>query len=491
MPDKCGAETEIPATVKIRSMQAQRRLTRIGGCAYLVLCCPPPIKGDFDNGFKNGYSHCQCMMLQSCKISGFLPMRMLESDGQMQLYYDITSTITLKKFLESKAIGTDELISLLVQIFDAVKQCGGYLLDSRCIVLEPESVYIDPYYFQLKFVYIPYGNDSETEEGFRKLSLWILDNARASMENPENGNVVFKLRTVLDSGPMSISKFISEIEKFEENRADLQQSEQKQNTGLFGLNNPAKKGPDKQRIIEWPEVKTEKSINSKNERPGTSSDAAHISPWHKRKRHPNANDASMNGKEKESAGKEKERATVVRLNGREFDAKEKETTSVWDEEFGRHAAASQIRGDFPKQDAASQTCGEDDKTELLCASNKDEEEDRTTQNASKTALKTTAFLRNLSGDVTIEIQTGNNGCIIGRKKDMANCIINSKAIGKIHAEIVEREGEYYIKDLNSRNGTCVNSVRIEPGTEIKLSHRDVLTFANEDYILMISGQTSL
>jgi pSer/pThr/pTyr-binding forkhead associated (FHA) protein len=132
---------------------------------------------------------------------------------------------------------------------------------------------------------------------------------------------------------------------------------------------------------------------------------------------------------------------------------------------------------------------------LLCAGDKDEEEERPAQNAvksvSNTAAITTAFLRNLSGDVTIEIKTGNNGCIIGRKKDMANCVINSRAIGKIHAEIVEREGEYYIKDLNSRNGTCVNSVRVEPGTEVKLSHRDILTFANEDYILMISGKTSL
>lgn len=493
MPDKYTAENEQFKEVNMKGLRISCGFKRIGSRAYLAMSCPKAAEGQGSSS-KGKYSRCQSMMLQSCKIRGLLPMRMLESDGRTLLFYDITSSITLKKFLEAKRADTAEFTSLILQIYSAIKQCGEYLLDSSCIILDPEFIYIDPYDFQLKFLHFPVSSDSETEEGFRKLVSWILGNTCENMANTQIGDIASKLKAFIDSGSMSMSNIISEIEKIEENGPAIGQSEQKQNPGFFKSDNSFRNITEKQREAG---------------KSGTLSETDDTRPWYKRIRHTSSNNALKNGTERERKSFQKEVLSKYCAAGQNTEKLRRQSFAgqgigegcILPAESNKRGEGSMLpaesnkRGDLSEQTYEGHFCDENDRTELLCAASKEAEGEQPVNNTAKaisnTASKTTAFLRNLSGDVTIELQTGNNGCIIGRKKDMANCVINSRAIGKIHAEIVEREGEYYIKDLNSQNGTCVNSVRIEPGTEIKLSHRDVLTFANEDYILMLSGQTPL
>jgi pSer/pThr/pTyr-binding forkhead associated (FHA) protein len=37
------------------------------------------------------------------------------------------------------------------------------------------------------------------------------------------------------------------------------------------------------------------------------------------------------------------------------------------------------------------------------------------------------------------------------------------AVSRFHCEIVKRDGQLYVSDLNSSNGTCVNGASIKPG----------------------------
>ncbi|MBW2067107.1 MAG: FHA domain-containing protein [Deltaproteobacteria bacterium] len=47
--------------------------------------------------------------------------------------------------------------------------------------------------------------------------------------------------------------------------------------------------------------------------------------------------------------------------------------------------------------------------------------------------------------------------------------ISDSAISRRHLEITLREGKYFIKDLNSKNGTFVNGKRIRPGLDCEIS----------------------
>lgn len=72
---------------------------------------------------------------------------------------------------------------------------------------------------------------------------------------------------------------------------------------------------------------------------------------------------------------------------------------------------------------------------------------------------------------------------IGREKDYADyCIADNPAIGRSHAYIIERNGEYFVVDTNSKNHTYVNEIRIQSNVEEKLMHGTSVRFANEEFI---------
>jgi len=64
-------------------------------------------------------------------------------------------------------------------------------------------------------------------------------------------------------------------------------------------------------------------------------------------------------------------------------------------------------------------------------------------------------------------------------------ISQNNAVGKVHAEIISRDGRYFVKDLNSKNGTFVNGVRIAANTEYEIKNNDKITFANSEYVFII------
>lgn len=71
---------------------------------------------------------------------------------------------------------------------------------------------------------------------------------------------------------------------------------------------------------------------------------------------------------------------------------------------------------------------------------------------------------------------------IGKERSYVDYFIqNNNAVSRIHADIITRHGEFYIKDNNSTNGTFVNGNRVQPETETQIFDGDALTFANEDF----------
>jgi len=63
-------------------------------------------------------------------------------------------------------------------------------------------------------------------------------------------------------------------------------------------------------------------------------------------------------------------------------------------------------------------------------------------------------------------------------------VIRNSAVGKVHAQIITRESSYFIKDLNSKNGTCINGVKIDSNEEYRIENNDRITLANNEYIFI-------
>lgn len=73
---------------------------------------------------------------------------------------------------------------------------------------------------------------------------------------------------------------------------------------------------------------------------------------------------------------------------------------------------------------------------------------------------------------------------LGRLESQVDYVIRNSAVGKVHAQIITRESSYFIKDLNSKNGTCINDIKIDSNEEYRIEDNDRITLANSEYIFM-------
>src|SRR5262245_49877631 len=73
--------------------------------------------------------------------------------------------------------------------------------------------------------------------------------------------------------------------------------------------------------------------------------------------------------------------------------------------------------------------------------------------------------------------------LIGRSTE-SNILLKSPLVSKKHSEVVRRGVEFFLRDLNSNNGTFLNQVKLSPGGEVVLKNDDVVKV--EPFELVIS-----
>lgn len=74
--------------------------------------------------------------------------------------------------------------------------------------------------------------------------------------------------------------------------------------------------------------------------------------------------------------------------------------------------------------------------------------------------------------------------LIGSNKDGCNGVIGESVISRAHARIIKKEEDYYIEDLESKNGTFLNGQILDFNKQAKLSLGDAVSFANIGYRFM-------
>ncbi len=97
----------------------------------------------------------------------------------------------------------------------------------------------------------------------------------------------------------------------------------------------------------------------------------------------------------------------------------------------------------------------------------------------KPKIKARAYLKELEGETVIELDK--KSILVGRMEGFVDTALKSSAVGKIHAELLSEEGDYFIVDCNSRNGTFINDKRIVPNSRIKVQNNDMVRFANKEF----------
>ena len=71
---------------------------------------------------------------------------------------------------------------------------------------------------------------------------------------------------------------------------------------------------------------------------------------------------------------------------------------------------------------------------------------------------------------------------IGKEKSYVDYFIgDNTAISRSHANIIAKDGEYYVVDTNSTNHTYVNGGMIQSNVETRITHDTRIRQANEEF----------
>lgn len=74
--------------------------------------------------------------------------------------------------------------------------------------------------------------------------------------------------------------------------------------------------------------------------------------------------------------------------------------------------------------------------------------------------------------------------VIGKMETAVDAVIDIPTVSRIHAKIRRRDNEYYLSDLNSRNGTAVNGRLLKEGEDYQLQNEDEVDFAQARYVFL-------
>ena len=91
-------------------------------------------------------------------------------------------------------------------------------------------------------------------------------------------------------------------------------------------------------------------------------------------------------------------------------------------------------------------------------------------------------LNYVGSGVQPSFQVEGDAFLIGGKNGQADGQIDAPGVSRSHARITREEDAYYIEDLNSRNGTCLNGELLLYRQKRRLKSGDHLRFAQEEYI---------
>lgn len=465
----------------------------------------------------------QMRMLVGNTIPSVLKCRVQGVDGQFMVCFDITSKQSVLSLYEEKKIGYEDLQMILGGFVQVMEEMAEYLLNPSRLLLKPEYMYVDVEKRQLYFCYLP-GYDQDVRQEFQELTEYILplldhEDSRAVMLGYGIYRRALEDSFHLEHIKQELYQERSETAKTDSaiNAASRQKTDKEgTDTGFMDVA-AAHPGTD---FSARPNGKTEQEeININPEEVMWQEEPA------------KENRKSEKSQEKgifiwclsvaavallviiaETLGY-LPRISVTAVLGCVIVAMGIGMLYVWIlsllKKKGQKISENQ-ETPMPKE---SRKCGKQslkhmeisedetygtERTEEKTGKKQEEiytENSSCTSKSQKTNFGETVVLSAniVTGPATLvsrepgelaTIYLQEELTVIGKMETAADAVIDLPTVSRIHAKIRKRDGEYYLTDLNSRNGTSVNGKMLKSSEEYCLQDQDEVDFAQARYVFL-------
>ena len=472
----------------------------------------------------------QLQMLEHNLIRNVIQPEMVRKEGVNHFYYNVTSKISLSFYLKRHKLSREEFLKLLLQITSSVSDSSGYLLGISNFIFDPEYIYVNPETLEPSLVYVPAvisQNGCEVLQGF--ISDLIL--MHIHVDGFDRGNFVQKILSAVNSDTFNIKGCVALMNELMyghgRNIMTKQPEESIQSSGsIRSSESIVQLGYDKKDNIPAAiNYKKDKKEEIKEEMKNKTSGgnrrlfitivsvllqfimggviylgrgflqqigdnqtatfaavamivlAVDVLLY---KKISAAKLISVNSKsgysveEKESNDLEPVRLPLPYVKTITSERPKTVRDTAADKEKMSTQTAKDMSHMLPDNvpDRRDVSAIRDEKiiykTELLVAN--------------KTGGRVLRSTGKHSGDDDITIDK--DDFIIGRLAGHVDHILNNNAVGKLHTELINRNGACFVKDLNTVNGTYINNIRIESNKDVELKENDRLRLANSEFVLV-------
>ncbi len=479
----------------------------LGNSSYLVI--------DF-NSDENIINY-QMQMLVNNDIKNIVKANKQQKNNNIQIYYNITSRISLEQALQHGKISKAGLINIIEGALDALAEIEEYQLASSGILFDEKYVFVKPGSFEPSFIYVPTSNENVGAEPLKKL---ILDLVVSSKVEVTNDNFIQVLLETLNSNSVGTEQLRQLCAQ--QKKVRTPQPEKKVNAAPMPVKNIPPVQQEQPAAGNVRQVQTPPSVQKPPavRQPAVPQPPQKVDAAEKKKEKPEKpnknkflllqaafvavllgivfsgvlNDASGNINYSYLGG------IVMALAGIDFiiyremfvnnkdtkDKKEKQPIAKKEVPANKNvsvpASVSASQPSYNPPEIMRKVPEQPVSVESRPAPNRYQAPDFESDDTDVLVADDGAYLEYFENGLATKIHLDKESTIVGKLSSQCDFAIRNNKVSKMHAEFISRNGKYFVKDYNSTNGTYINgnSQRIQSNAEYPINNGDRITLANVD-----------
>ncbi len=425
----------------------------------------------------------EARMLIGNTIDGLLKFRIRKSDNQCQFCYEITSRQPLGRLLETKTISAEQLRRLLLGIAQTLTRMEDYLLTEEQILLDPDFIYVELESFQPGLCLLP-GRRGDFPQEFSELLRFLL--GKVDHQDKEAVILIYGLYRESLKDNYGLDNLLRWLIKEERpNGEGEKQDRSAEKPEMVYKTGFTPQEPEKPEMMLWERAKDDSSRNNGFIRSPDFPRKAVIAwiliiPlmliffWLQKGKegvHLYVTSGILGGTVLISAAGVGFSIWKWRRNWAEYMAVQGEDAPLKPEDTTMQSEAKPpswtmvFSEEEPEYEEEKEADDDSTHTVLLWSRESNESQRRLIpENRMTESIVITYY-----------------PFLIGKQESLVDCVIREDGVSRLHVRIDQIDGEYFLTDLNSTNGTSINGRKLEANETVKLNVGDQVGIAHLVY----------